>query len=724
MLVKTKASDSIETQSFVAYFSVVGFVLMFVIRFLDSQPFISRWFPVFFILVISIFLIFEKNLKPISKVNLIFFRTGELLKYVFPLLLIYSASLPGVTGKIVRNRTGLFFTLLIVLLVLYSQRTKFEQGFKISDFSKRFWVIFPVAIVAASMLTTRTSSVLLGTIKDSLFVSFPIFIAAFILILNALGFENLIKTLSKQKVVFSSSCIFIISMWFSFRIDSLNNIPGSYFHVGYYSEVVKTLNSGGTLLWDTPSQYGFLNILFLSIFPFEDSRQSVYVGQSILMLLTVSSVMYLFYTLMKSTRFFLIAASFFLWIYFFADPELIGPQPYPSSSAMRFAPSILFLVVLLMTLLGNRKHDFSYRRLYFPLSAGVYIGALWSAEALLYALSITGFVFLGLLAIWKGEKGFTLSVFCKKLSWLLLWIFTSLLGAWLSAAVYTLIKVGEFPDLQMHIMFASKYSQGFGSVPLQIANPAWIIGLVITLAFFVLLKSLRIENNQSVTISVSALIGGLIGWLTYYLGRAVPDNFIAEYPLIVFCLLLLLYISYHLLDVSKVATVLKLNTWAITATFIGIILASTVSQPRFVGTVFSTQSLNRPFANSTVEANANMRELLRDIPANSKEFIVFEGWAGVLPGLPDDLKNRFNTNKVWLPSPLGLLEDPIPPEIRSQTLNRFVENCPNSGYLLSANKDSFPERHTQLLSILKTKYECKTVGSNDEYTLDFCRIKS
>ncbi len=724
MLVKKKASDFSETQSFVAYFSASSFALIFVLSFLDSRPFLSRWFPILFILAVSILLIFEKNLKSISKVHSIFFRIGELLKYIFPLLLIYSASLPGITGKIVRNRTGLFFTVLIVLIVLYSQRTQIRHSFKISDFSHRFWVMYPVAIVAASMLTTRTSAILLGTIKDSLFVSFPIFVAAFILILNAFRYENLIKTVSRQKVIFSSLCIFIFSIWFSFRIDSMNNIPGSYFHVGYYSEVVKTLNSGGTLLWDTPSQYGFLNILFLSIFPFEDSRQSVYMGQSILMLLTVTSVIYLFYRLMKSTRFFLLASLFFLLIFFFADPELIGPQPYPSSSAMRFAPSILFLVILLMNLLGNRKQNFSYQRLYFPIFTGIYIGALWSAEALLYALSITGFVLFGLLAIWIGEEGFTLRVFLKRFSWFFLWILASLLGAWLTAAIYTLLRVGEFPDLQMHIMFASKYSQGFGSVPLQIANPAWIIGLVISLALFVFLKSSRIENNQSVTISISALVGGLTGWLTYYLGRAVPDNFIAEYPLVVFCLLVLVYISYYLLDGSKGATVLKLNTWAIAATFIGIILASTVSQPRFIGTVLSIQSLNNPVAASTVQANTKMVDLLSEIPVNSKESLVFEGWAGALPGLPDNLKNRLDTNKVWLPSPLGLLEDPIPFEIRSQTLNRFVNRNLSSGYLVSANKESFPERHTQLLSFLKTKYECKTVGSNDEYTLDFCRIKS
>jgi len=723
MLVKKKITDFRESQSFIAYFSAASFLLMFILSFLDSQPFVSRWFPILFIFAIYIFLIFKDTLNYISKVHLIFSRLGELFKYIFPLLLIYSASLPGITGKIVRNRTGLFFTVLIVLLALYSHRTQLGQSFKFSDFFRRFWVIFPVAIVATSMLTTRTSAILLDTIKNSPFVSFPIFVAIFILILKALRYENLIRTVSRQKVIFFSLYTFIFSVWLSFRIDSMNNIPGSYFHVGYYSEVVKTLNSGGTLLWDTPSQYGFLNILFLSVLPFEDSRQSVYMGQSILMLLTVSSVIYLFYGLMRYSKFFLIASSFFLLIFFFADPELIGPQPYPSSSAMRFGPSILFLVVLLMTLLGHRKRDFSYQRLYFPIFTGVYLGALWSAEALLYSLSITGFVFIGLLAIWIHEKGLTLRIFCKRLSWFLLWIFTSLLGAWLSAATYTLLKVGELPDLQMHVMFASKYSQGFGSVPLQIANPAWIIGLVITLALFVLRKSLSIENNQSVTISTSALVGGLTGWLTYYLGRAVPDNFIAEYPLVVFCLLVIVYISYQLLDIGKDSAVLKLNSWAIAATFIGIILASTMSQPRFVGTVLSTQSLNKPVATSTVEANSNMVELLSDITVNSRKSIVFEGWAGVLPGLPDDLKNRVITNKVWLPSPIGLLEDPIPLKIRSQTLNRFIENNLSSGYLLSANKDSFPERHTQLLSILKSKYNCKIVGSNDEYTLYFCGIK-
>ena len=723
-MVKKKTAEVSETQSLAAYFSGCSFGLLFVLKILDSQPFLSRWFPILFIILISVLLIFEKNYSSISKLHLIFFLIGDFFKYIFPLLLIYTASLPGVTGKIVRNRTGFFFTVLIVVLVLCSQRIQIRKSLKVSNFSQKFFVIFPVAIVAASILTTRTSEILLYTIKDSLFVSFPLFVGVFILILNAMRNDNLIKTVSRQKIFFFSLSILIFSVWFSFRIDSMNNIPGSYFHVGYYSEVIKTLNSGGTLLWDTPSQYGFLNILFLSIFPFEDSRQSVYLGQSILMFLTVSAVIYLFYNLMKSTRFFLISSSFFLLMFFFADPELIGPRPYPSSSALRFAPSILYLVVLLKILLGNKKHNFSYQRLYFPIFAGIYIGALWSAEALLYALSITGFVLLGLLANWSGEKAFTLSVFLKRIFWFFLWILVSLLCAWLSAVTYTLLKVGELPDLQMHIMFASKYSQGFGSVPLQIANPAWIIGLVILLGLFVLLKSLKLENNQSVTISLSALVGGLTGWLTYYLGRAVPDNLIAEYPLIVFCLLILVYISYQLLGVDKDIKVLKLNTWAIAATFIGVILASTVSQPRFIGTVLSIQSLNKPVAASTVRANANMVDLLADIPVTSRESIVFEGWAGVIPDLPDGLKNRLDTDKVWLPSPLGLLEDPISPEIRRQTLNRFVDRNRSNGYLISANKEGFPERHKQLLRILKSKFECKTIGSNVEYTLDFCRIKS
>jgi hypothetical protein len=427
---------------------------------------------------------------------------------------------------------------------------------------------------------------------------------------------------------------------------------------------------------------------------------------------------------MNTTRFFLVSTFTFLIVFFFADPELIGPQPYPSSSAMRFGPSVMFLVVLLMTLLGNRKRNFSYQRLYFPIFLGIYVGSLWSAEALLYSLSITSFVILGIVAIWINKGGFKLALFLKIISKFILWILASLLVSWLSAAMYTLSKVGKFPDLEMFIMFASKYSQGFGSVPLQIANPAWITGLVITLALFMSLKSLKIDNSESITISIFALVGGLLGWLTYYLGRAVPDNLIAEYPLVVFCLLILVYISYHLLDTSKGAAILRQNSWVIASTFIGIILASTLSQPRFIGTVLSSQSLNKPFATSIVQANANMIELLSNIQVDSKESIVFEGWAGLLPELPNALESRFNTSRVWLPSPLGLLENPIPFNIRSRTIDRFIENNQSSGYLLSANKESFPERHSELLGILQKKYECRIIGRNDEFTLDYCRIKS
>ena len=58
MLVKKKITDFHESQSFIAYFSTSSFLLMFVISFLDSQPFISRWLPILFILAICIFLKF------------------------------------------------------------------------------------------------------------------------------------------------------------------------------------------------------------------------------------------------------------------------------------------------------------------------------------------------------------------------------------------------------------------------------------------------------------------------------------------------------------------------------------------------------------------------------------------------------------------------------------------------------------------------------------------
>ena len=96
--------------------------------------------------------------------------------------------------------------------------------------------------------------------------------------------------------------------------------------------------------------------------------------------------------------------------------------------------------------------------------------------------------------------------------------------------------------------------------------------------------------------------------------------------------------------------------------------------------------------------------------------IVFEGYAGVLPELGSTQSGKFDTTKTWLPAPLGLLEEPINPKVRSKVISRFIANQPQSGYLLYA----FNDRHLDLMNILSRTHNCASLGKNLEFELLMC----
>ena len=103
-------------------------------------------------------------------------------------------------------------------------------------------------------------------------------------------------------------------------------------------------SNGYRLLFDQPSQYGFLNILLPSLLNFKNPLNSFHLFQSGMMIFTV---IISFFIILKSNIkinkiFFFI---FFSILFFLSDPALIGPNPYPSSSILRFFPVYLLIII-------------------------------------------------------------------------------------------------------------------------------------------------------------------------------------------------------------------------------------------------------------------------------------------------------------------------------------------------------------------------------------------
>ena len=275
-------------------------------------------------------------------------------------------------------------------------------------------------------------------------------------------------------------------------------------------------------------------------------------------------------------------------------------------------------------------------------------------------------------------------------------------------------------------MYAFGYSAGFGAIPLQFASPGWIVVFLITfLAFKVNAK--RSEMTPQEFILQSSFIGALIGWFTYYLGRAYPENIIAQLPLITIVSLFLLLGERQQPDSARDPFLeqVKGADWCQEflpfIVLISIIITSIVGQAKFIPTVLRVTSIERPNVDSSAVANELARSLLDLLPSDGPSRpIVFEGHAGVLPVLSPTEYKQLNLQETWLPVPLGLLEEPIDFEKRQEIIHRFVRNNPRSGYILYSLRDSFPDRHTNLMQILSAENNCSLFAKNEEFELIRC----
>jgi hypothetical protein len=449
------------------FLALAGFLVASV-WLLKSHSAASRWIVTAIVFIFFAIALFKRTNEKSSPKKLFtyFFAT------IFGLVLIWHTAHIGYTTEAVRIRTTVFVNCVFIFLTYV--------GLKISRVEvtrNTLILLFIPFLLITSFITTRN----MKTIFSS-FIGVPISQVIQQIIINLLILYLIVTFLDIKKYTeplqnrkkFLILFIFI-NLYLAFRVDSINSLPGSYYHFGYFADVVKTLKSGGTLLWDTPSQYGFLNLLLFSQGPFESARQAVYIWQAIIMFSVVSFVLYFIYSKAKGSKKFAIFSGLFLLTFYFSDPDLIGPQPYPSSSAVRFGPTIIYVLSLVLL---NKKIMSNIKYLSLTVFGFTVFNFLWSAESFLYSFIITIFLVVALITdqTVKNKAALFAALSASGIA--------AIISAYALMSLYTLIGVGRFPDLSMHFMYALGYSQGYGSLPLQIATPAWISLMVFVICIY------------------------------------------------------------------------------------------------------------------------------------------------------------------------------------------------------------------------------------------------
>jgi len=618
----------------------------------------------------------------------------------------------GFLGAMVNIWQIQIVSFLVVLCSVWLATSSSEQIRKSKSLTMAF-----VGVLVIAVFNSRVGDHIVR-LRDELLIFVPAFVVLARLLVRQMSVSHIESSQPRSRVrTIGEYAIFLAVIPLSARIDGLATV-GGWYHVGYFTGVVQTIRDGGLLLWDTPSQYGFLSLLLPAILPRTSAMSSFLWFQALLLgavgVLGLAAIRHA-----AQTRRWLLGGVVFLLLLNFADPELIGPQPFPSSSVMRFGPSAILLAWLTL----RPRRVATVRRWIIISAVIVTMGVLWSFESAYYCVLIL--VGMVLREVSAEDRWAWPSIETRQI---LIASAAGVTGVILLYSFVVYLRVSEFPTWTWYVLASSRYAAGHGALPTDLFGVIWVplLGVIAVLA-------MTLTTQQIVTQYAGASIGAMCGWLTYYFGRSHSSNVMVIFPLLF--LAVLLPTLHHVRSVNPegggsslhprpsnhsrtVANVLLGPALAFVVILGSIQAASFVANPRLpaVAARYRPIPLAPRFEYLDVE---ELNDVLRKLPLRQIP-VAYHGNFGMLPTLAPDVAARLNLTGTWLPLPLALLEEPIPEAARKLMLARTVRRSGSDGYLIWHVSNSISGRGEAWLNDLSQSHDCQKIGSSPNWQIFEC----
>lgn len=487
--------------------------------------------------------------------------------------------------------------------------------------------------------------------------------------------------------------LLIISSLFALRSDSFSLGPSEY-HWNYFTAVIQTLHSGGELLWSAPSQYGFLNILLPSLLPWT-SRSSFYIFQAILFFASTLIIIRTIYMYFSRSASFISIALTSLSLFYFADPGIMGPTFYPSSSAVRFFCSYLLIYT---ALLEYKRGSILNGGVKWFVTGSYILGAFWSAESFLTCTAIYAVYLLSSAISLLNLKGIK-SAFR--------FLFINILVVLIAFTVFNLLYLAitrHFPDWSMYFMFVFTYANGFGEISIAPWGIHWAVIIVLSGIVLILwrLYSAR-KYNEWVIVAVCFIT--LWALTSYYVGRAATNNLTAILPLIFYIFIIM---SSVLMESKFFSYRLLLNAVFLPWIIVGVI--GGFGNPLFIDNLPKFKYAEDVNSKS-FKPDEELKSLLVSLGALNGARIVYYGYPYNNPIIPNK-RGDFTELLAGMPMPLTLLEEPTSEQKREIIMKRFMNKIKGNVFFIYQKN----EGSTRLVSwekFLDQKYfvEKKDTGS-------------
>lgn len=495
-----------------------------------------------------------------------------------------------------------------------------------------------------------------------------------------------------------------------------------FYHWGFYIGPIEQLRQGGLLLWDTPSQYGFLSILMPTALP-GSSWLSFWFFQSAIFAVT-SILMYWAFRRLGSQwihGLFSFAITFTTLFFRPRDQLLILPaQMTPSGGPVRFIWCFALVAFIARYYFGPPE---SVARRHFALGGTVIwlASILWSAEAAIYCSAIWFSAYAVFLiqeaSSWR-EEGIRKLDLGRRLASRALVLPAAFAGVIVLVVFIYRLFTGVAPDLRGYIEYALLYSRGgFGALPVDPSGSVWYLLLLFLTISTIAGMYLSIDLRDPRLVVLAALWGGAWSVGSYFVGRSAPVNALSLLPFLLYSMA----IGLRLLNRDRPRRWHCVVSVALVPAFVMPIVL-TVGHAGFPAAMAERQLSPSRITEQIPTMEPSLYGLLAKSGARSTDSFVRIGDGRLmLPAWPaESAASRVLSARSWLPKPFEIIGS-LSPERRQTYIDRDAMSIPAGGWLIHSKHDTV--RHYSVLraQIERARHEQRHF-ENDEWILSWMAV--
>jgi hypothetical protein len=461
------------------------------------------------------------------------------------------------------------------------------------------------------------------------------------------------------------------------------------YHRSYFTEPATFVRLGHWLLWDVPSQYGFLSILSIALTPGSTTWQSLYVLTAVLL---VAQSLMLFSMLWRRNGGLLdclyaalLPAAIFLTDQAYRWPY--GPRVYPQHGVRFFW---LYAVLFIIFKLSATDRMTTSHRVYLLIGSVAWlIGCFWSFESAVWVTFTWGtyLAVTSLLRALRSEAWLSrASAFAPMLA------LPSLAVAFVAAIdAYYAIRLGHLPDWRSYAEFSSIY---LGSAPdpqtTDRLGPGWILLVLLGGVATPLLVAIGLRKFSALPALAAAWMAAWSSCI-YFAGETFSDHVNAIMGIFAYSFAIVAFVSQRSALGSPPTLLARSTFLPIGTLLIAAWLGDGGSILRIRAPLFPHYSLDQ--TNGVRPISGELADIMTKAGIQAADKVVFPyfiGWtkfdSGFFMPFVRDSHGTMHEIYPWLPlSPGGGfgIYDTLPPDRQRIYVARYLEAANEAGWLIT-----------------------------------------